>query len=59
MSAYNTFYEDWHHLGLADLLDAATADRIPQHQQIKLSEVAAFCAWAMKIADLGCFRNRT
>ncbi|MFH8894508.1 hypothetical protein [Streptomyces sp. NPDC017949] len=58
MRAYNTVHEDWHHLGLADLLDAATAASIPQHQQIKPSEIAAFCAWAMKIADLGHFHNR-
>ncbi|MCX4783239.1 hypothetical protein [Streptomyces sp. NBC_01264] len=57
MRAYNTVQEDWHHLGLADLLDAAIADWIPQDQQIKPGECAAFCAWAMKIADLGS-RNR-
>ncbi|MER6523200.1 hypothetical protein ABT246_41195 [Streptomyces sp. NPDC001553] len=57
MRAYNTVHEDWHHLGLADLLDAATADWIPEDQQIRPSEVAAFCAWAMRIADLGYSRR--
>ncbi|MFE4637222.1 hypothetical protein ACFRJ1_28115 [Streptomyces sp. NPDC056773] len=53
MRAYNAVHEDWHHLGLADLLDAATSDWIPEEHRIKSGERAAFRAWAMEIADLG------
>ncbi|MFF3069503.1 hypothetical protein [Kitasatospora sp. NPDC057936] len=53
MHAYNGLHQDWYHLGLADLLDAAAADRTPGHLRIPPAERAAFCAWAMGIADLG------
>ncbi|MET9402719.1 hypothetical protein [Kitasatospora sp. NPDC002965] len=46
-------YQDWHHLGLADLLDAATGDRIPDDAQIPLAGRVEFGVWAMKFADLG------
>ncbi|MGC0318263.1 hypothetical protein QBC98_006780 [Kitasatospora acidiphila] len=53
MRAYNAVHQDWHHLGLADLLDAATAGWMPEHLRIKSGERAAFYAWAMTIADRG------
>ncbi|MFJ3793139.1 hypothetical protein [Kitasatospora sp. NPDC090091] len=53
MRAYNGLHWDWHHLGLADLLDAATADWIPEHLRIAPGEQAAFYSWAAGIADLG------
>ncbi|MDA5284721.1 hypothetical protein [Streptomyces sp. Isolate_45] len=59
MRADNSFGEDWHHLGVADLLNAATADWIPQHQQIKPGEVAAFRAWAMRIYPTASSPTRT
>ncbi|MCU7826720.1 hypothetical protein [Kitasatospora sp. DSM 101779] len=56
--AYNAVHQDQHHLGLADLLDAATAAWIPEHQQIDAADGGAFRRWAMEIADLGFPRNR-
>jgi hypothetical protein len=35
------------------LLDAVTADWIPEHLRIKSGDTAAFYDWAMTIADLG------
>jgi hypothetical protein len=57
MNAYNSLHRDWCRLGLADLLDAATADWIPGHLRIGSADQAAFCAWAMRIADLGHARR--
>jgi hypothetical protein len=50
MLAYNAFHWDWFHLGLADLLDAATTTRLPQHQGAELGEITSFYTWAMGIA---------
>ncbi|GAA4985857.1 hypothetical protein [Kitasatospora paranensis] len=57
MRAYNFAHGDWCHLGLADLLDAATADWIPAHLRIPPAERAAFHTWAMRIADGGDSRT--
>lgn len=51
--AYNAVHQDWCHLGLADLLDAATADWIPEGLRVAPADRAAFRTWAMRIADLG------
>ena len=58
MLAYNAFYWDWAHLGLADLLDAlTTTDKLPhaglrvEEIRAELGETAGFYAWAMKIAN--------
>jgi hypothetical protein len=58
MLAYNTLHWDWHHLGLADLLDAVTADSLPEYHHARLRELraelgetASFYAWAMRIAN--------
>ncbi|MFD0526725.1 hypothetical protein ACFQ1I_04785 [Kitasatospora arboriphila] len=53
MRAYNAVHQDWHHLGLADLLDAATAAWIPGHRPVGSTDADAFRTWAMEIADLG------
>ncbi|SEL53068.1 hypothetical protein SAMN05414137_109286 [Streptacidiphilus jiangxiensis] len=58
MVAYNAMHWDWCDLGLADLMDAATAPWIPEDRQIKPAERSAFCTWAMKIADLGHSHDR-
>ncbi|MFI5527766.1 hypothetical protein ACIA8O_04325 [Kitasatospora sp. NPDC051853] len=50
---YNAVHQDWHHLGLADLLDAADADWIPERERIAPADRAAFRDWAMRIADRG------
>ncbi|GAB2900937.1 hypothetical protein GCM10022245_40260 [Streptomyces mayteni] len=59
MLAYSAFHQDWCHLGLADLLDAATASWIPEHLRTESAERADFSTWAMKIADLGHGRSRS
>ncbi|WP_327364054.1 hypothetical protein [Streptomyces sp. NBC_01296] len=51
MLAYNSVHWDWHHLGLADLLDAACGSVVPEHLRIGPTDRAAFHAWAMEIAD--------
>ena len=51
MVAYNTFYGDWAHLGLADLLDAMTATWLPEDGRSELGEISSFYAWAMGIAN--------
>lgn len=58
MLAYNTVHWDWYHLGLADLLDAATTDSLPEYlrarmreMRAELGETARFYAWAMRIAN--------
>uniref|UniRef100_A0AAU2JZ20 Transcriptional regulator n=1 Tax=Streptomyces sp. NBC_00049 TaxID=2903617 RepID=A0AAU2JZ20_9ACTN len=51
MRAYNSVHWDWHHLGLADLLDAAGGTLVPEHLRIGPQDRAAFHAWAMEIAD--------
>ncbi|MFF3618994.1 hypothetical protein [Streptomyces sp. NPDC002467] len=51
VAAYNGVHEDWCHLGLADLLDAAASDLVPPEPRIRPQDRAAFRAWAMEIAD--------
>jgi hypothetical protein len=53
MYAYNGRHWDWCHLGLADLLEAAVSDWIPEEQQLKPADRAGFYSWAMRIANLG------
>ncbi|MFB6892796.1 hypothetical protein ACFCX4_26185 [Kitasatospora sp. NPDC056327] len=53
MVAYNSVHRDWCHLGLADLLDAATSGLVPEEHRVGRAGLAAFHAWAMEIADLG------
>ncbi|MFG2983781.1 hypothetical protein ACGFYQ_21450 [Streptomyces sp. NPDC048258] len=53
MTAYNAVHGDWHHLGLADLLDAASAAVPPGHPHARPGDPAAFRSWAMAIADRG------
>ncbi|MFB8239544.1 hypothetical protein ACFC58_23620 [Kitasatospora purpeofusca] len=53
MLAYNSLHWDWCHLGLSDLLDAATAGSTPERYRIGPERFPAFRAWAMAIADLG------
>ena len=51
MLAYNAFHGDWGHLGLADLLDAATATWLPERERSGLREITSLYAWAMGIAN--------
>ncbi|MFG2335167.1 hypothetical protein [Streptomyces yangpuensis] len=51
MTAYNSLHWDWHHLGLADLLEAAASDHVPAELRVPPQDRAAFRAWAMEIAD--------
>jgi hypothetical protein len=51
MLAYNCLHWDWCHLGLADLLDAATATWLPGQLRAELGEITSLYAWAMKIAN--------
>ncbi|WP_406115635.1 hypothetical protein [Kitasatospora purpeofusca] len=51
--ACNSLHRDWHHLGLADLLDAATGGSTPERYRIGPDRFPAFHAWAVAIADLG------
>jgi hypothetical protein len=51
MLAYNAYHWDWHHLGLADLLDAATTAWLPEHLRAALGETTSFYTWAMGIAN--------
>ncbi|MFF7586192.1 hypothetical protein ACFZCK_01720 [Kitasatospora purpeofusca] len=53
MLAYNSVHRDWCHLGLADLLDAATGGSTPERYRIGPDRFPAFRARAMAIADLG------
>lgn len=49
MLAYNALHWDWFHLGLADLLDAATTTRLPE--RAGLGEITSRYSWAMGIAN--------
>lgn len=51
MLAYNERYLDWFHLGLADLLDAVSADWIPAEHRPAPADFPRFTAWAMAIAE--------
>lgn len=51
MLAYNALHWDWYHLGLADLLDAATTAPITEHHRASPGETTSFYAWAMGIAN--------
>nr|BEK63243.1 hypothetical protein KPHV_04700 [Kitasatospora purpeofusca] len=51
--AYNSLHRDWFHLGLADLLDAATSGSTPERYRVGPDRFPAFRAWAMAIADSG------
>lgn len=60
MRAYNAFHWDWFHLGLADLLDALTADSLSSHPQAgrharelrdELGGIEGCYGWAMSIAN--------
>ncbi|RST02927.1 MULTISPECIES: hypothetical protein [Streptomyces] len=51
VAAYNGVHGDWCHLGLADLLDAAGSDLVPEGLRVPPRDRAAFRAWAMEIAD--------
>lgn len=60
MLAYNAFHWDWAHLGLADLLDARTTDKLSgylhdglhvEEIRAELGETASIYAWAMRIAN--------
>ncbi|MFD9728374.1 hypothetical protein [Streptomyces sp. NPDC059072] len=51
VTAYNGVHQDWCHLGLADLLDAAVSDLVPAELRIRPQDREAFRAWAMEIAD--------
>lgn len=51
MLAYNARHWDWRHLGLADLLDAATIAWLPEHQRAALGKTTSFYTWAMTIAN--------
>jgi hypothetical protein len=61
MRAYNALHWEWIHLGLCDLLDAATSPSPPPHIRFAdlgrlradPAESADFRTWAMRIADLG------
>jgi hypothetical protein len=55
MRAYNAVHWDWVHLGLADLLDAATTPWIPETHRPTQADLPAFTAWAMKTADLATY----
>ncbi|MFB7253333.1 hypothetical protein [Streptomyces nojiriensis] len=50
MAAYNSVHWDWFHLGLADLLDAAGSDLVPEELRIPPGDLRAFRAWAADIA---------
>ncbi|MER7754465.1 hypothetical protein [Kitasatospora sp. NPDC097643] len=58
MRAYNGLHWDWCGLGLADLLDAAHADWIPEELRVPPAGQPAFRAWAMGIAELGAELDR-
>ncbi|MFE9633167.1 hypothetical protein [Streptomyces sp. NPDC006463] len=51
MAAFNGVHQDWCHLGLADLLDAAASDLVPAGLRVRPQDRAAFRTWAMEIAD--------
>ncbi|WP_159425183.1 hypothetical protein [Streptomyces sp. TLI_053] len=53
MVAYNSLHWDWAHLGLADLLDAASAATVPERYRIAPDRIPAFRARAMAVAELG------
>ncbi|MYW06073.1 hypothetical protein [Streptomyces sp. SID3343] len=50
--AYNAIHWDRVHLGLADLLDAATPTWIPKAHRPTQADLSAFTDRAMKTADL-------
>jgi hypothetical protein len=47
MLAYNGIHGDWYHLGLADLLEAAS-----DAHSAELGDIQEFQAWAMRVAEL-------
>lgn len=53
MSAYNfdSMLWEWVHLGLFDLLAAATGPLVNSSLQAELGDPAAFYTWAMQIAE--------
>lgn len=51
MAAYNSVHQDWFHLGLADLLDAARSGLVPEELRIPAGELRAFRTWATEIAS--------
>jgi len=53
MRAYNALHWDWYHLGLADLLDAATATWLPEDLRAEIGEISSFYRWAMAIGNQG------
>jgi hypothetical protein len=54
MHAYNfdSMLWDWTHLGLCDLLDAATGPLVKPSLQATLGDPTTLYTWAMEIADL-------
>lgn len=53
MLSYNAVVWDWFHLGLYDLLDAATiCPWVPAHTKQSLGDITELYHWAMAIADL-------
>ncbi|MFF3084456.1 hypothetical protein ACFVRB_05295 [Streptomyces nojiriensis] len=50
MVAYNSVHLEWFHLGLADLLDAARSDLVPEEFRIPPGDLRAFRTWATDIA---------
>lgn len=49
--AYNVKVWEWVHLGLCDLLEAATTRFVPQQVRDGLGDLAEFRSWAMRIAE--------
>ncbi|NEW41811.1 hypothetical protein GV794_14050 [Nocardia cyriacigeorgica] len=49
--AYNVKVWEWVHLGLPDLLEAATTRFVPQHLRAGLGDLTEFRAWTMTVAD--------
>lgn len=53
MLRYNAVHWDWCHLGLADLLDAASSPIVPERlRRAMVGDAPEFYAWTMAIADL-------
>ncbi|MFF0551431.1 hypothetical protein ACFYUL_20995 [Streptomyces sp. NPDC004311] len=50
MVAYNSVHQDWFHLGLADLLDAARSALVPEELRIPPADLRAFRTWATELA---------
>ncbi|WP_280212982.1 hypothetical protein [Nocardia cyriacigeorgica] len=49
--AYNVKVWEWVHLGLCDLLEAATTRFVPRQIRAELGDLAEFRAWAMRNAE--------